>query len=137
MPRKRWASSQQQPAPPRQRLPLVAPPVLTWMTPLEALTYLEEVRDRLKHKQARERAYLDRRAARGTYTPTDEAYEADQQLEVELIALVDHLISLARSGGLISEDNKKPARVSRSQHAGEPSQDSQSLRLPPHKEYST
>jgi len=39
----------------------------------------------------RERAYLDRRAARGTHTPTDDAYEADQILEAELLAILDEL----------------------------------------------
>lgn len=38
-----------------------------------------------------EQAYLARRAARGTHTPTDEAYEQDQALENELLALLDEL----------------------------------------------
>jgi len=45
----------------------------------------------LRKKKARERAYLDRRAARGTHTPTDEAYEADQSLLADLIALLDEM----------------------------------------------
>ena len=44
---------------------------------------------------ARERAYLDRRAARGTYTPTDEAYTADQLLEADLLAMLDEFEQLA------------------------------------------
>nr|MBA2680535.1 hypothetical protein [Ktedonobacteraceae bacterium] len=39
--------------------------------------------------------YLDRRAQRGTHTPTDDAYEADQQLETELLALLERLLEEA------------------------------------------
>ncbi len=34
----------------------------------------------------------DRRAKRGTHTPTDDAYEADQVLEEELVALLDEVL---------------------------------------------
>ena len=61
------------------------------MTPQEGVTWLKDLRDRLSRKQQRERAYLDRRAARGAHTPTDEAYEADQILEDELLMLLDEL----------------------------------------------
>ncbi len=63
----------------------------------ETLIWLQNVRARLERKMQRERAYLDRRAARGTHTPTDEAYEADQVLEAELLAILDELAnSLAK-----------------------------------------
>lgn len=68
------------------------------MTPEEGQRWLEGLRDQLACKQRRERAYLDRRAARGTHTPTDEAYEADQVLEDDLLALLDRLISEIREG---------------------------------------
>jgi hypothetical protein len=55
-------------------------------------TWLEGLRSRLVAKQQRERAYLDRRAAHGTHTPTDDAYEEDQRLEDELLALLDELL---------------------------------------------
>jgi hypothetical protein len=61
------------------------------MTPDEARTWRQGLRDRLLSKMQRERAYLDRRAKRGVQTPTDDAYEADQLLEAELLALLDHL----------------------------------------------
>lgn len=61
------------------------------MTPAEALQEVQEARTELLAKQKRERAYLDRRAARGTYTPTDEAYERDQILEERIVALLDTL----------------------------------------------
>jgi hypothetical protein len=52
---------------------------------------------------ARERAYLDRRTARGTYTPTDQAYEADQLLEADLLAMLDefeqHVRDMEPEGG--------------------------------------
>jgi hypothetical protein len=57
----------------------------------EARRWLAGVRARLVQKMARERAYLDRRATRGMHTPTDEAYEADQLLEAELLALLDEV----------------------------------------------
>jgi hypothetical protein len=62
------------------------------MTPEEGHMWIEGMRSRLIAKQQRERAYLKRRAARGTRTPTDEAYEADQALESELITLLDDLL---------------------------------------------
>ncbi|GHO72616.1 hypothetical protein KSD_03870 [Ktedonobacter sp. SOSP1-85] len=68
------------------------------MTPEEGQRWLEGLRDQLVRKQQRERAYLDRRAARGTHTPTDDAYEADQILERELISLLDRLLEEARKG---------------------------------------
>jgi hypothetical protein len=61
------------------------------MTPQEGMAWIASLRARLLRKQQRERAYLDRRAARGTHTPTDEAYENDQVLESELITFLDEL----------------------------------------------
>ena len=43
----------------------------------------------LTKKMKREKAYVDRRTARGTHTPTDEAYEDDQREEAELLAMLD------------------------------------------------
>jgi hypothetical protein len=65
---------------------------MTAMTREEAQTWITGIRTRLLRKQERERAYLDRRAARGTHTPTDEAYEADQLLENDLVAILDDLL---------------------------------------------
>ncbi len=65
---------------------------LTAMSPAQGRLWRAGLRDRLQAKQARERAYLDRRAARGTHTPTDEAYEADQVLEEELVALLEEVL---------------------------------------------
>ena len=53
---------------------------------------LADLRGRLLVKQQRERAYLERRAARGISTPTDDAYEADQLLETDLLRLLDRLM---------------------------------------------
>jgi hypothetical protein len=64
----------------------------------ETVTWIQNVRERLERKMQRERAYLDRRTARGTHTPTDEAYEADQVLEAELLAILDEL-----ANGLVKE----------------------------------
>ncbi len=58
----------------------------------ELQRYLRDLHMQLSQKQARERAYLDRRARRGVQTPTDEVYEADQHLETELLALLEKLM---------------------------------------------
>ncbi len=57
----------------------------------EARSWVKELYERLKKKQARERAYLDRRKARGVHTPTDDTYESDQQLEDDLLAILEQL----------------------------------------------
>ena len=59
------------------------------MTPGELRTWIVVTRAALQKKMARERAYLDRRAARGVFTPTDEVYKADQLLEADLVALLE------------------------------------------------
>jgi hypothetical protein len=61
------------------------------MSPTEVRAWLRATRVALQQKMQRERAYLDRRAARGTYTPTDEAYEGDQLLEADVLALLDEM----------------------------------------------
>ncbi len=57
------------------------------MTPDELTKWLEEMREWLLTKMIRERSYLARRAGRGTRTPTDEAYERDQEFEEDLAAM--------------------------------------------------
>lgn len=57
----------------------------------EQLAWIAERRARLHQKQARERAYLNRRATRGVRTPTDEVYEADALLENDLFEALDLL----------------------------------------------
>ena len=64
---------------------------LDQMTPTEIRAWIQQTRTALQRKMQRERAYLDRRAARGTYTPTDEAYEQDQLLEADLLAILDEM----------------------------------------------
>jgi hypothetical protein len=61
------------------------------MSPDEARIWVTGIRTRLQVKMQRERAYLDRRMNRGVHTPTDEAYEQDQQLEAELLAMLDEI----------------------------------------------
>lgn len=60
----------------------------------ETQSWLESLRARLAAKKQRERAYLDRRAARGIHTLTDDTYEQDQRLEEELLALIDDLLQV-------------------------------------------
>jgi hypothetical protein len=71
---------------------------LTDLSPEEMQAWIREKQDALHQKMRRERAYLARRAARGIHTATDEAYEADQLLETDLLTLLEifdqHLSSL-------------------------------------------
>ena len=66
-------------------------PAINQITDEELRTWIRTTRAALQQKLARERAYLDRRAARGTHTPTDDAYDADQPLLADLIALLDEM----------------------------------------------
>lgn len=61
------------------------------MSEEELRAWILTTRAALYKKMARERNYLDRRTSRGTHTPTDEAYEADQDLLADLIALLDEM----------------------------------------------
>jgi hypothetical protein len=70
-------------------LPGAAWPALGAMTPDQLRAWIGSTRAALERKKARERAYLDRRAARGTHTPTDEAYETDQLLEADLLDMLN------------------------------------------------
>jgi hypothetical protein len=74
-------------------------PPISEMSYEELAAWIRTTRVALQKKLARERAYLDRRAARGTRTPTDDAYEQDQVLEADLISLLDEIAaSLAQEG---------------------------------------
>ena len=64
----------------------------------DQLAWIADRRAKLREKQDRERAYLDRRAARGTHTPTDEAYEADALLENDLFEALDLLEAYLQGG---------------------------------------
>jgi len=66
-------------------------PLIHQMSGDELQTWIRTTRVALQKKLARERAYLARRAARGTHTPTDDAYAADQLLLADLIALLDEM----------------------------------------------
>ncbi len=57
----------------------------------EVRAWLQNTREHLQRKMQREQAYLDRRVARGIYTPTDDVYRADLLLEASLLALLDEL----------------------------------------------
>jgi hypothetical protein len=61
------------------------------MTPDEIRAWIQHTRAALQRKMQRERAYLDRRKARHVYTPTDEAYEQDQLLEADLLAMLNEM----------------------------------------------
>jgi hypothetical protein len=78
-------------------------PPIHQMSGDELQAWIRMTRVALQKKLARERAYLDRRAARGTHTPTDEAYAADQPLLADLIALLDEM-EASLAGGAANED---------------------------------
>jgi hypothetical protein len=69
------------------------------MSPAEIRTWIHATREHLRNKMQRERSYLDRRAARRIHTLTDEAYEADQVLEADLLALLDEMEESLEAGG--------------------------------------
>ena len=64
----------------------------------EIRLWIEVTRHALEHKMHRERVYLERRARRGIRTPIDEAYEADQELEADLLAFLDEMEQHLDSG---------------------------------------
>lgn len=62
------------------------------MGPEEIASWCEEKLTWLRAKQRRELSYITRRAQRGIKTPTDEAYEHDQQHEADLLVALEHMI---------------------------------------------
>ena len=64
---------------------------LAHMSPDELAAWIRRTKAHLQQKMQRERAYLDRRAARGICTSTDEVYEHDQLLEADLVAMLDEI----------------------------------------------
>jgi hypothetical protein len=77
-------------------------PPINKMTGEQLATWIQATRTALQQKMQRERTYLDRRAARRTHTPTDDAYEHDQLLEADLLALLDEMaesLALERRNG--------------------------------------
>ncbi len=89
----RHASTQTRPEPWQTvtsgTLPATAPTLLNEMTRDELRAWISRTRTALERKKARERAYLDRRAASGVHTATDVAYEADQALEADLLDMLN------------------------------------------------
>lgn len=79
--------------------PVLTRPPVDAMTPADLAAWIARTRTQLSQKMQRERAYLDRRAKRGTHTPTDDAYEADQALEADLLALLDEMARRLAAGG--------------------------------------
>ena len=61
------------------------------MSPDEIRAWIHHTREALQRKMQRERAYLDRRAARRIHTPTGDTYEAGLLLEADLLLLLDEL----------------------------------------------
>lgn len=83
----------------------VSRPAIDAMTPDDLRVWIGSTRAALQKKMARERAYLDRRAARGTCTPTDEAFEADQLLEADLLAMLNEARARDLADGRLKEQN--------------------------------
>ena len=91
--------------PQRQQATAATPkrPPIHQMSLDELQTWIRTTRAALQKKLARERAYLERRAARGIHTPTDEAYDADQPLLADFIALLDEM-EASLEGGIADEE---------------------------------
>lgn len=68
------------------------------MAPEELRHWIQTMRLALQRKMQREQAYLSRRARRGVHTPTDAAYEADQELEADLLLLLDEMTQRLEEG---------------------------------------
>jgi hypothetical protein len=69
------------------------------MSDEQLVTWIQATRAALRLKMQREHNYLERRAARGIHTLTDDAYEHDQVVEADLLALLDEMAaSLAPEG---------------------------------------
>jgi hypothetical protein len=75
----------------KQGIQRIQRPPVSQMSEEELHTWIHTTRAALHQKLARERSYLDRRARQSTHTPTDEAYEGDQDLLADLIALLDEM----------------------------------------------
>ena len=74
-------------------------PPVSQMSEEELHAWIHTTRAALHKKLARERNYLERRARQSTHTPTDELYEADQELLADLIALLDEMEASVSEGG--------------------------------------
>lgn len=79
-------------------VPVYTPPARPQHAPFGTMSF-EEMQAwlhgtivKLERKKKREKDYLDRRAARGTHTPTDNAYEDDQVLETELLEFLQQCL---------------------------------------------
>lgn len=77
---------------PPAEAPLVVHKRLDAMSPLEAVSYTQQLIDRLKNKQTREQDYLNSRRRRGIHTSTDILSEQDQLLEDEILALFAEIL---------------------------------------------
>ncbi len=93
-----YPASAQPPALSRHHVPTSSMASLAALPLADQLAWIADRRAKLREKQGRERAYLDRRAARGTHTPTDEAYEADALLENDLFEALDLLEACLQGG---------------------------------------
>ena len=75
----------------KQGTPSVGRPPLGEMSDEQLGTWIQATRAALRQKMQREHNYLERRAARGIHTPTDDAYEHDQVVEADLLTLLDEM----------------------------------------------
>ena len=81
----------------------VTRPPINEMTTEAVRAWIQTTRAALQKKMERERAYLDRRAKRGIFTSTDEAYEADQVLEADLLRMLHEMeMTLQQQGSRVS-----------------------------------
>ena len=92
--------------------PQVAAVPLASLGLADQLAWIAERRTKLQQKRQREQDYLDRRAARGTRTPTDEAYERDAMLEHELMEALDLLATCLQAGSVAPASGSKSVPAS-------------------------
>src|SRR5258708_116401 len=90
--RKKTAQVPRQPLQTTYYYPSVARPSIIDMQPHELIEWLHSMIAWEEAKRQREKRYLDHRAARGTHTPTDDAYEADQVKHDDLIRALKEML---------------------------------------------
>ena len=63
------------------------------MTEPEKIAYVSNLMEHIQKRQAQQQAYLDRRAARGSSTPTDDLYKQYILLDDAILEVFKRLVS--------------------------------------------
>jgi len=77
---------------------LVTRKKLDEMSCSEAVSYTEQLIQRLQNKQTRDQRYLNYRAGQNRHTSTDDLLEQDQTLYAEILAILEEILLGAKEG---------------------------------------